>query len=135
VERDKHPDVYLTVALSIGGISAALLVLSVATLSGQQEKPAAGGAPMVQPGAPGQSGKTLTPATAGTPVRGPSGADTSFVQGMIMHHSQAVEMVALLRTRAARDAGRRTAYMLPEQKSQIHRTARRWRPTAPASSS
>ena len=53
----------------------------------------------MQPGAPGQSGKILSPATAGTPLRGPSEADTSFMQGMIMHHSQAVEMVALLRTR------------------------------------
>lgn len=52
----------------------------------------------MQPGAPGESSKILTPATAGTPVRGPAKADTDFMQGMIMHHSQAVEMTALMPT-------------------------------------
>jgi uncharacterized protein (DUF305 family) len=63
--------------------------------SGQQAKPA----PIIQPGAPGQSSKTLSPATAVAPPRAPTEADTSFMQGMIHHHSQAVEMVDLLRTR------------------------------------
>jgi len=56
-------------------------------------------APIVQPGAPGQKGKTLSPSSARTTLRPPSEADVSFMQGMIMHHSQAVEMVELLRTR------------------------------------
>jgi uncharacterized protein (DUF305 family) len=54
----------------------------------------------VQPGAPGQSNKTLTPETANAPLRKPSKADVEFMQGMIMHHSQAVEMTELLRTRS-----------------------------------
>jgi uncharacterized protein (DUF305 family) len=87
-------------ALSVWRTSAAVLLVCAATASGQQEKTPAGSATIVQPGAPGQSGKILTPATAGTPLRGPSEADTSFMQGMIMHHSQAVEMVELLRTRS-----------------------------------
>jgi len=57
-------------------------------------------APIVQPGAPGHDSKILTPATAYTPPKPPSQADVSFVQGMIMHHSQAVEMTELLRTRS-----------------------------------
>ena len=52
---------------------------------------------IVQPGAPGENSKTL--ATAGLPSREPAAADTSFMQGMIMHHSQAVEMTALMPTR------------------------------------
>jgi len=55
-------------------------------------------APIVQPGAPGQPGKFLTEETVRTPPRPPFQADVEFMQGMIMHHSQAVEMVALLRT-------------------------------------
>jgi len=55
---------------------------------------------IVQPGAPGQSSRTLTPSAANVPLRPPSAADISFMQGMIMHHSQAVEMTALLRTRS-----------------------------------
>jgi uncharacterized protein (DUF305 family) len=53
----------------------------------------------VQPGAPGQPGKFLNEKTVWTPPRAPFNADVEFMQGMIMHHSQAVEMVALLRTR------------------------------------
>ena len=65
----------------------------------QQTKPAAARAPIVQPGAPGQKSKTLSPATVRTPSRTPAEADVSFMQGMIHHHAQAVEMVDLLRTR------------------------------------
>jgi len=56
-------------------------------------------APIVQPGAPGQSSKILSPDAAAIHTQAPSAADVSFMQGMIMHHSQAVEMTDLLRTR------------------------------------
>ncbi len=50
---------------------------------------------VVQPGAPGKPSKTLPPSTKGTlPAR--SQADVDFMQGMIMHHAQAVEMTALI---------------------------------------
>ena len=50
---------------------------------------------VVQPGAPGQPSKTLPASTKPTlPQR--SAADVAFMQGMIMHHSQAVEMTALI---------------------------------------
>src|SRR4051794_19768646 len=81
--------------------SAALLFLGPAMASPQQADPAGGSAPIVQPGAPGHSSKILSPATAGIPPRAPAEADISFMQGMIMHHSQAVEMTRLLRTRSS----------------------------------
>jgi len=84
-------------------ISATLLSLGAAA-AGQQTKPAAhDDAPptIVQPGAPGQNGKVLTPAAAAIKPRSPAEADVSFMQGMIMHHSQAVEMTELLRTRGS----------------------------------
>jgi uncharacterized protein (DUF305 family) len=50
---------------------------------------------IVQPGAPGQPTRTLPPSTKGTlPPASP--ADVQFMQGMIMHHGQAVEMTALI---------------------------------------
>src|ERR1051326_2798788 len=50
---------------------------------------------VVQPGAPGQPSKVLPPSTRATlPPR--SEADVEFMQGMIMHHAQAVEMAALI---------------------------------------
>ncbi|MGE5242749.1 MAG: DUF305 domain-containing protein [Betaproteobacteria bacterium] len=55
--------------------------------------------PIVQPGAPGQPNKVLSPdAAADTSKLTASPADVKFMQGMIGHHEQAVEMVALLRT-------------------------------------
>ncbi len=81
-------------------IFVAPLVLSVATASGQQSNLAADKPAIVQPGAPGQPSRILSAATAVTPLRAPAEADISFMQGMIMHHSQAVEMTDLLRTRS-----------------------------------
>ena len=50
---------------------------------------------VVQPGAPGRPSRTLPPSTRATlPPR--SQADVEFMQGMIMHHAQAVEMTALI---------------------------------------
>ena len=54
---------------------------------------------IVQPGAPGTRNTVLTPATAYAEKRPPSDADVKFMQGMIMHHNQAVEMTELLKTR------------------------------------
>lgn len=52
---------------------------------------------VVQPGAPGAPGKTLPSSTRPTlpPL---SVADIEFMQGMIMHHAQAVEMTAMIPT-------------------------------------
>jgi uncharacterized protein (DUF305 family) len=50
---------------------------------------------VVQPGAPGKPSKRLpSSTTAKLPPR--SQAEVEFMQGMIMHHSQAVEMTALI---------------------------------------
>jgi uncharacterized protein (DUF305 family) len=74
-------------------VPAGLLYVGSAIVSGQES------APIVQPGAPGHDGKILTPATASIAPREPAEADTKFMQGMIMHHSQAVEMTALMPSR------------------------------------
>lgn len=53
---------------------------------------------IVQPGAPGQPTRTLPSTTKATlPPR--SQKDVEFMQGMIMHHAQAVEMTALIEAR------------------------------------
>jgi uncharacterized protein (DUF305 family) len=85
--------------LRVSLLSFAILLSSAVTAACQQTTTAPGGVTIVQPGAPGQSNKVLTPATASAPPRKPSEADVKFMQGMIMHHSQAVEMTELLKTR------------------------------------
>lgn len=53
---------------------------------------------VVQPGAPGQPTKTLPSSTRAT-LPTPTTKDVEFMQGMIMHHAQAVEMTALIQSR------------------------------------
>ena len=56
--------------------------------------------PIVQPGAPGQSSRVVTADTAVDLSRVQhTAADVRFMQGMIGHHAQAVEMTALLTSR------------------------------------
>jgi uncharacterized protein (DUF305 family) len=91
---------FLAMRLWVWLTSVVVLFVSAVTVWGQSETAAPGGAPIVQPGAPGQSSKILSPDSAVIPLRTPAVADINFMQGMIMHHSQAVEMTELLRSRS-----------------------------------
>src|SRR5215469_528706 len=81
-------------------VFAALIFLAAASAFAQENNPAATSGAIIQPGAPGQPGKSLAPGSVSVALPKPFGPDVAFMQGMIMHHAQAVEMVALLRTRA-----------------------------------
>jgi len=81
---------------------AVVVAFSTTTFSSQQTAPAPSPSPtIIQPGAPGTGNKTLSKdaATASEAPKPPSKADVDFMQGMIMHHNQAVEMTELLKTR------------------------------------
>ena len=77
------------------------MILAVATIASflsvsiyaQQAKPTQ--PVIVQPGAPGQPTRTLPSSTRAT-LPPTSRADIEFMQHMIMHHAQAVEMTALI---------------------------------------
>lgn len=71
-------------------LAAVLTCLLSISVVAQQDAPV-----VVQPGAPGQPTRVLPSSTRATlpPV---SKKDVEFMQGMIMHHAQAVEMVALM---------------------------------------
>jgi uncharacterized protein (DUF305 family) len=61
---------------------------------------AAGQPPVIQPGAPGQDSRIVTsPEMAVQPEPRHTDADITFMQGMIHHHAQALDMTALLATR------------------------------------
>ena len=72
------------------GTLVCFLSLSVSAQQAEPNTPV-----VVQPGAPGQPTKTLPPSTrAKLPPSSP--ADVQFMQHMITHHAQAVEMTALI---------------------------------------
>jgi uncharacterized protein (DUF305 family) len=80
-------------------MSCFYVVAAVSTMCAVAPCQQADSAPaIVQPGAPGHAGKKLTPTTTGLHLMPPTVADTQFMQGMIMHHGQAVEMTELVKT-------------------------------------
>jgi uncharacterized protein (DUF305 family) len=83
----------------LSGVAGVLLFASLAACrtSSIDSQP-----PIVQPGAPGQPSVVLTAEKAvALPQPRFTEADVKFMQGMIGHHAQALEMTALLATRSA----------------------------------
>jgi uncharacterized protein (DUF305 family) len=80
---------------------------------------------VVQPGAPGKPSKTLPPSTKATlPL--PSQADIEFMQGMIMHHSQAVEMTALINSHTENKDVRSLGARISRSQSDEIKFMQRW---------
>ena len=89
-----------------------MLAASVACRTTSATQPAAtpappvsgGPPPIVQPGAPGQASPVISAAAASDLSKVAfTDADVKFMQGMIGHHAQAIEMVELLKARSASD--------------------------------
>jgi uncharacterized protein (DUF305 family) len=60
--------------------------------------------PLIQPGAPGEASRAITPEKAvDLPAIRPTAAEIRFMQGMIGHHAQALEMTALVGSRSSHD--------------------------------
>src|SRR5882672_12619566 len=81
--------------LVAASIFAGLFSLPVCAEQAGQQQADPGTPVVVQPGAPGQPTRTLPPSTNAT-LPPSSAKDVEFMQGMIMHHAQAVEMTALI---------------------------------------
>jgi uncharacterized protein (DUF305 family) len=80
---------------------------------------------VVQPGAPGQPTRTLPPSTRATlPPRSPK--EVEFMQGMIMHHAQAVEMTALIESRTENKGLRLLGARISQSQSDEMKFMKRW---------
>jgi uncharacterized protein (DUF305 family) len=80
---------------------------------------------IVQPGAPGQQTKVLPPTTtAKLPPRSPKNVE--FMQGMIMHHAQAVEMTALIESRSENKELRLLGARIRQSQSDEMNFMKRW---------
>ena len=84
--------------------------LALITVSLGAAGPALAQAPIIQPGAPGEPSRLITPEEA-TDLAGlrVTAADIRFMQGMITHHAQALDMTELVGDRTQRDAIRMLA--------------------------
>jgi uncharacterized protein (DUF305 family) len=80
---------------------------------------------VVQPGAPGEPTKTLAGDTHAVlpPI---ARADVEFMQGMIMHHSQAVEMTALIPTHTENKQVRALGAKISSSQADEIRMMQRW---------
>ncbi|MCU1382042.1 MAG: putative outer membrane protein [Acidobacteria bacterium] len=89
--------------------------------------PTAARAPIVQPGAPGQPSQVIAPAQASDLSKVQyTGGDIKFMQGMIGHHAQAVEMVALVPGRTASDEVRKLAMRIDVSQKDEMEMMREW---------
>jgi uncharacterized protein (DUF305 family) len=121
--RNFHsPRIYAVLCGALLAVAAPADLSSYAAPAGQTS-PAA--PVVVQPGAPGKPSKTLPPSTKGTlPPR--SQADVEFMQGMIMHHSQAVEMTGLIASHTENKELRSLGARISSSQSDEIRFMRRW---------
>src|SRR5258706_15082858 len=115
---------------TMGGLVAAstpagLFSLPVCAQQAEQQQAEPGTPVVVQPGAPGQPTRTLPPSARATlPPRSP--ADVQFMQGMIMHHAQAVEMTALIESRTENKDLRLLGARISQSQSEEIRFMKRW---------
>ncbi len=105
--------------------TAVLLGAALAAGACRSAAPPPSSAPIVQPGAPGQSSRIVgaSAATSGPPF---TDADVKFMQGMLHHHAQAVEMVALLKTRTNSDDMRKLGQRIELSQADEITMMRKW---------
>jgi uncharacterized protein (DUF305 family) len=80
---------------------------------------------VVQPGAPGQPTRTL-PSSMRASLPPISSTDIEFMKGMIMHHSQAVEMTAMIESRTKNKEIRLLGARISQSQSDEMRFMVRW---------
>ena len=91
------------VIIVLAGTAAVAAVVAVVMLAAGGGHPARtqDGPPVIQPGAPGESGRTLSPGELARLSAPPHNqADVLFVTQMIPHHAQALQMTGLVAGRA-----------------------------------
>ena len=86
-----------------------------------------GGAVIVQPGAPDEASRTVNAEQARDLSKVQfTDADVKFMQGMIHHHSQAIDMVKLLETRTQSEDMKRFALRIQVSQDDEIKMMRRW---------
>jgi len=109
---------------SLIAVAAAVVLICLASMPVFAQQ--AGSQPViVQPGAPGEPSKTL-PSSTRAVLPPQSSKDVEFMQGMIMHHAQAVEMTALIESRTQNKDLRLLGARISHSQSDEMNFMRRW---------
>jgi uncharacterized protein (DUF305 family) len=93
-------------------VTSKIIAIALAVAAGVSCRSAAvsSGPQLIQPGAPGEASRAISPDEAVDLSQvGHTPADVRFMQGMIGHHAQAIEMTDLLATRTASEDMRKLA--------------------------
>ena len=103
-----------------------LLLLALAAAS-CRTAPSRTGPSIVQPGAPGEATRRISASEAVDVSRVQhTDADVRFMQGMIGHHSQALEMTALLQSRTTSEQMRRLALRIEVSQADEIKMMKSW---------
>lgn len=112
-------------AASLGGIVFMAATFSFLGVPANAQEAPTQAPVIVQPGAPGKPTTVLPPSTrAMLPPR--SEKDIEFMQGMIMHHAQAVEMTALIESRSENKKLRLLGSRISQSQSDEMNFMKRW---------
>lgn len=117
--------VVVSVAACLCVLAAASAPTGLSSSRAYAQQPAPAKPVVVQPGAPGKRTRVLPPTTkAKLPPL--STADVQFMQGMIMHHAQAVEMTALIESHTEDKDVRSLGARISHSQSDEIRFMKRW---------
>jgi uncharacterized protein (DUF305 family) len=113
----------VTLCTNRAAISAACLLAAFSCRSAERQA----GPPIIQPGAPGQPSRVITADKAADVSKVQhTDADVRFMQGMIGHHAQAIEMTALLATRTNSDEMRKIGEKIEASQSDEIKMMQTW---------
>src|ERR1051325_3869453 len=126
LEQRTAPGVAATRSALLSAVAlACLLSPSVCAQQAEPQSPQSPPPVVVQPGAPGQPTRELPPDTRAKllPL---SPKDVEFMQGMIMHHAQAVEMTALIESHTQNKELRLLGARISHSQSEEINFMKRW---------
>ena len=109
--------------------ACALVFVTSSNISAQQTPPV-----VIQPGAPGKASRQL-PSDTRASLPSVTRTDVGFMQGMVMHHAQAVEMTALIDARTDNRALRLLGARISHSQAEEMKFMRRWLETRGESTS
>ena len=105
----------------------AILLVAAAAAAAACRTAGGGGPAIVQPGAPGEASRVVGAEQARDLSRVQfTPADVKFMQGMIHHHAQAIDMVKLLETRTGSEDMKRFALRIQLSQDDEIKMMRRW---------